>query len=155
MGYTIKFAPGKAMLRTALPARPRSLTVLQEHHIGDLSKIHKEDCLWQVICHDLKPFLRPRSHAPSSSKPPLQITAPESNARPQPHQSHPAPTAPTPVNQAEIDLRTPVGSPPARLESEPPVSRPATCLPQPTHPTPTTTYPPQGQWLCGIDTEPG
>ena len=107
--------------------------------------VHKEDCLWQVICHDLKPFLpSPSNHAgtPSSATRSTQITAPESNIRPEPHW---APTAPTPVNQAGTDLESPAESSPARLETEPLAPRPATYPPQPIQPTPTTTSPPKCQ----------
>jgi hypothetical protein len=119
------------------------LKAIQEKPTGDLSKIHKEDCLWQVICHDLKPFLPsppPHSHSPSCANPSTQITAVESSSRPK---SYPTSTAPTLVNQAEPDLETPAEVPPARLESEPLAPRPATCPPQPTQPSPKTTYPPK------------
>ncbi|CAG8184219.1 unnamed protein product [Penicillium nalgiovense] len=121
------------------------LKAIQGNPTGDLSKIHKEGCLWQVICHDLKPFLpSPSNHAgtPSSATRSTQITAPESNIRPEPHW---APTAPTPVNQAGTDLESPAESSPARLETEPLAPRPATYPPQPIQPTPTTTSPPKCQ----------
>lgn len=34
---------------------------------------YTEDCLWQVICHDLKYFLHASSHAPSSADPSTQL----------------------------------------------------------------------------------
>jgi hypothetical protein len=54
------------------------LGALQEYLTGDLSKIHKADCLWQVICHDLKPFLPSLPHhacTPSPVTPSTQTTA--------------------------------------------------------------------------------
>jgi hypothetical protein len=121
------------------------LNAIQGNLISDLSKIHKEDCLWQVIYHDLKPFLpSPSNHTgtPSSATRSTQITSPESNIRPEPH---PTPTAPTPVNQAETDLESPAESSPARLETAPLAPRPATCPPQPIQPIPTTSSPPKYQ----------
>jgi hypothetical protein len=120
-----------------------SLKAIQENAIGDLARIHKEDCLWQVICHDLKPFLpSPPNHAcaPSSAilSSSTQITGPNSSSRPEPYST---PTALTLVNQAEPDLETPAELPPARLDSEPSAQRPATCPPQPTQPTKSTSPP--------------
>ncbi|KAJ5100727.1 hypothetical protein N7456_006779 [Penicillium angulare] len=48
---------------------------IQENFTGDLWEIHKEGCLWQVICHDLKPFLLslpPHSHTSFSTTPSTQ-----------------------------------------------------------------------------------
>jgi hypothetical protein len=116
------------------------LDAIQENPTSDLSKIHKEDCLWQVICHDLKPFLPSpphRSHAPPTN-PSTQFSAVEPSSQPK---SYPTPTAPTIVNQAEPDLETSAELPPARVESEPRAPRPATVPPQPTQPAQKTTSP--------------
>lgn len=118
-----------------------SLKGLQEQHIGDLSHIHKEGCLWQVICYDLKLFLPLHTHTPSSANL-SQITAPKPNTRPEPH---PTPTAPTPMNQAEIDNEIPAELSPARLESGPPGSRVTACPPLHIQPTSTNTSSPQYQ----------
>ncbi|KGO69354.1 hypothetical protein PITC_095360 [Penicillium italicum] len=69
-----------------------ALKVLQEHHIGGLPNIQREDCLWQITCHSLTPCLPTSSCKYSSADPSVQISAPESNAPPEPR---PVPTAPT------------------------------------------------------------
>ncbi|CAI7624702.1 unnamed protein product [Penicillium manginii] len=120
------------------------LDAIQENPAGDLSKIHKEDCLWQVICHDLKLFLPSpphRSHA-SPANPPTQSSAVEPSSQPN---SYPIPTAHTIVNQAEPDLETSAELPPARLESVPLAPRPTTVPPQSIQPTPKTTSLPTSQ----------
>ncbi|KAJ5743439.1 hypothetical protein N7533_010541 [Penicillium manginii] len=120
------------------------LDAIQENPTGDVSKIHKEDCLWQVICHDLKPFLPsppPHSHTPSAN-PSSQFSAVESSSQPK---TYPTPTAHTIVNQADPDLETSAELPPARLESVPLAPRPTTVPPQPIQPTLRTTSPPTSQ----------
>ncbi|KUM55337.1 hypothetical protein ACN42_g11978 [Penicillium freii] len=134
------------------------LYTLQDNPIEEMQQLHLANCIWQIICRDLKPtFERPNMVTPSDTASPSQRPPPESapasilpdepstmNIDIAPEQSttipEPGPQQPQPTCSSEVS------QPPQPLYSTPPVTstpdqqptyasvlqRPKLCLPQPT-----------------------
>ncbi|KAJ5471516.1 hypothetical protein N7530_008873 [Penicillium desertorum] len=134
------------------------LQALKDNPIEEMQQLHLANCIWQIICRDLKPtFERPNMVTPSDTASPSQRPPPESapasilpdepstmNIDTAPEQSttipEPGPQQPQPTCSSEVS------QPPQPLYSTPPVTstpdqqptyasvlqRPKLCLPQPT-----------------------
>ncbi|KAJ6059924.1 hypothetical protein N7444_002856 [Penicillium canescens] len=134
------------------------LYTLQDNPIEEMQQLHLADCIWQIICRDLKPtFEMPNMVTPSDTASPSQRPPPESAPasilpdKPSTMNIDTAPYSPLRyLNQDRNNLNRPtplkVSQPPQPLYSTPPVTstpdqqptyasvlqRPKPCLSHPT-----------------------